>query len=74
MRFFFTSKQTTHFTNTKNTSDFKKRPDHFVPNLILYKTVRIQIRDYFALVTSFKFKFKLKLKLKKSPYRNVGLR
>ena len=35
-------------------------------NLILYKTVRIKIRDYFALVTSFK--------LKKPPYRNVGLR
>ena len=40
--------------------------DHFVPNLILYKTVRIKIRDYFALLTSFK--------LKKPPYRNVGLR
>ena len=39
-------------------------PDHFVPNLILYKTVKIKIRDYFALATSFK--------LKNLPYRIVA--
>ena len=69
---FFHHSSPTNFFSQPNGKWFNSRkkkikkiyPDHFVPNLILYKTVRIKIRDYFALVTSFK--------LKKPPYRNVG--